>query len=78
MLDTGHQERVAKAIAKGVCSHLGVKYVPKAEPKPASKPVGNALYKVQVGAFADPKNADKLAEELKRKGYSTYIVREEK
>ncbi|MGB4385885.1 MAG: N-acetylmuramoyl-L-alanine amidase [Caldicoprobacterales bacterium] len=78
MLDEKHQQKVAEAIAKGICSYLGVKYVPKPEPKPQPKPAGNVLYKVQVGAFAQRENAERLANELKKKGYSTYIVKEEK
>lgn len=82
MLNEDYQWKVAEAIARGVCSYLGVKYVPKPEPKPqpkpAPKPTGNVLHKVQVGAFADPKNAEKLADELKEKGYNTYIVKEKK
>jgi hypothetical protein len=34
------------------------------------------LYKVQVGAFSKKGNAEKLAQELKGKGYQTYIVKE--
>ena len=78
MLDEKHQQKVAEAIAKGICSYLGVKYVPKPEPKPQPKPTSNVLYKVQVGAFAQRENAERLANELKKKGYSTYIVKEEK
>ncbi|MDR0872810.1 MAG: N-acetylmuramoyl-L-alanine amidase [Prevotellaceae bacterium] len=32
------------------------------------------LYKVQVGAFAEKKNAEKLVAELKTKGYTTIII----
>lgn len=34
------------------------------------------LYKVQVGAFSKKSNADRLAKELKEKGYSVYIIKE--
>jgi len=40
------------------------------------KPV--KLYKVQVGAFANKDNAYRLEKELKKKGYSTYIIEETK
>ncbi|WP_176527507.1 N-acetylmuramoyl-L-alanine amidase [Peribacillus butanolivorans] len=46
--------------------------------KEAVKPVETknvVLHKVQVGAFSDEKNAVKLAEELKKKGYLTSIVK---
>ena len=71
MLDENYQWKVAESIGKGICNYLGVKYVPK----PAPAPTGT-LYKVQVGAFREKANADKLANELKRKGYNTYIVKE--
>ena len=36
----------------------------------------NRLYKVQVGAFANKANADKLCNELKAKGYSAFVKTE--
>ena len=42
---------------------------------PAQPDTGNVLYRVQTGAFAVRANADKLAAELKGKGFDTYIVR---
>ena len=61
MLDENYQRKVAGAIAKGVCSYLGVKYVPKPEPKPQPKPApkpSGSVYRVivdgkQVGAYAE-------------------------
>lgn len=35
---------------------------------------GNGPYYVQVGAFRDKSNADRLAEDLKVKGYDVYIM----
>lgn len=35
----------------------------------------NTLYRVQLGAFSKRENAEKLSEELKSKGYQTYIVK---
>ncbi|MFE4522579.1 N-acetylmuramoyl-L-alanine amidase [Cytobacillus firmus] len=65
---------VGEAHARGVAKFLGLPAKSKpASPKPA---VNGKLYKVQVGAFSDKSNADKLAAELKKKGYSTYIVQE--
>ena len=34
-----------------------------------------SLYKVQLGAFSNKENAEKLAEELEAKGYQTYTVK---
>lgn len=74
MLDDGHQERVAEAITRGVCTHLGISYVPGSKPKPSPKPDEGILYRVQVGAFAIKANAESLAKELNDKGYDTHIV----
>lgn len=38
--------------------------------------MNNKLYKVQVGAFANRSNAEKLLNELKAKGYSPFIKEE--
>lgn len=69
------QNEFAEAIAKGILDYLRIRYIPEKNP---TAPTQNSkgLYKVQVGAFSNKSNADKLAQELKKKGYSTYIVRE--
>lgn len=72
IVDTkAEQEAMGIAIAKGILKTLGIAYKEpvKEEPKKDGK-----LYRVQVGAFTIKENADKLAKELKAKGYSTYIV----
>lgn len=38
--------------------------------------MSNKLYRVQVGAFSNKSNADKLANELKSKGYSAFVKTE--
>lgn len=38
--------------------------------------LNNRLYRVQVGAFANKSNADKLCNELKAKGYSAFVKTE--
>lgn len=69
------QNEFAEAIAKGILDYLRIRYIPEKNPT-APKQNSKGLYKVQVGAFSNKSNADKLAQELKKKGYSTYIVRE--
>lgn len=64
-----YRKKCAEAIVKGLVEQ----YKLKAKPKP-KKPTG--LYKVQVGAFGDKTNAERLADELSKKGYATYIVQE--
>lgn len=49
-------------------------YIANEVNKRLSKPT--KLYRVQVGAFANKSNAEKLAKELRSKGYST-IIKEE-
>lgn len=68
------QNDFATAIAKGVLKYLGINY------KPVKKPSNNSnskeLYKVQVGAFSNKANAEKLSNELNKKGYSNFIKKE--
>lgn len=52
-----------------------VKKLLDAQPTTPTQPdTGKVLYRVQTGAFAIKANADKLAAELKSKGFDTYIV----
>lgn len=51
-----HIEDIAEAICKGVCDYFAVPYV---EPKP------DKLYRVQVGAFRNRENAERLLKNLK-------------
>ncbi|PTY75763.1 N-acetylmuramoyl-L-alanine amidase [Heyndrickxia sporothermodurans] len=70
---------IAKAEAKGIAKALGLKAKSKSKPTPKPKPSTDkdkSFYKVQTGAFASKENAEKLAKELERKGYKTYIVKE--
>lgn len=69
-------DKIARGHVNGLAKALGLKKK-KAASKPAPKPskpaASGKLYRVQVGAFADKKNAEKLAAELKKKGYNVYI-----
>lgn len=47
-----------------------------AAPKPAQNQTTGKIYRVQVGAFSTKSNADKLAAELKAKGYSVVVKAE--
>ena len=60
------------AYAKGVLKTLGIDYKPIQEPEVQQSK--DKLYRVQLGAFSDKANAEKLAKELKSKGYDTYIA----
>ena len=69
-----HTQDIAVAIAKGLCNHYGVKYVATAKQEEPVKEEKKTVYRVQVGAFSNKKNAEKLAAELKTKGYSAFIT----
>ncbi|ADU30378.1 N-acetylmuramoyl-L-alanine amidase [Evansella cellulosilytica] len=65
-------DKIAQGHVNGFVKLFNLKKKPS--PKPSKS--NGELYKVQVGAFANKSNADRLAAELKSKGYSTYIVKE--
>ena len=71
-----HTTEIGEAIAKGLCKYLGVKYVPAKQetPKPAEPAQGDTLYRVQVGAFANRANADRMLEKLKAAGFAGFVV----
>jgi N-acetylmuramoyl-L-alanine amidase len=76
-----HTQDIAVAIAKGLCRHYGVKYIPanedpQPEEKPAEKPTEDdrKIYRVQVGAFHNRNYAEVLRDELKENGYDAFIV----
>ena len=59
------QKKLASAYAAAILEYLGV------EKNSAPSP---ALFRVQVGAFASKANAEKIKNELIKKGYSAYIT----
>jgi len=63
-----YRQKCANAIVRGIADT----YALKKKAAPPTKPI--KLYRVQVGAFSEKKNAESLAEELRKKGYDTYIV----
>ncbi|MDQ1003952.1 N-acetylmuramoyl-L-alanine amidase [Neobacillus niacini] len=67
----------AEGIASGLIEYYGLKKkaVPVLQPQPTLVQT-NGTYKVQVGAFSVKDNADRLAAELKGKGYSVIVVNE--
>ena len=59
-----HTQDIAVAIAQGLCSHYGVAYVAEEQ----------KVYRVQVGAFHQRRNALRLRDELQSKGYEAFIT----
>ena len=75
-----HTEDIAEAIAQGLCDHYGVTYTQTQtaqKTETASKSQEKTIYRVQVGAFQKKSYAQKLAEELKSKGYEALVVKKE-
>lgn len=66
-----HSSEIGRAIAKAVADYYGYEIPDKDEGENVSR---ETLYKVQVGAFLKKSNAEKLAAELAKKGYNTYII----
>ena len=77
---TAYREECALEIAKGICSHFGVKFVEEAPAKTTPKPSpSKAIYRVrktwadtasQIGAFEDIESAKDLAD--KNSGFEVY------
>lgn len=72
-------DTAGKAIAEGIAVHFKLKKkatAPKPAPATSAPKAGSKLYKVQIGAFSDKRNADALAAKAKKAGFDTYIVEE--
>ena len=65
-----NKDELVEATVKAICQYFGVSYKEKIEPY-----VDGNLYAVCVGAYKDKNKANSIAEELKKKGYtSTYLI----
>lgn len=64
---------IAEAIAESICAEFGADYVPTEQETNT-----DVLYCVQTGAFKNKKNAEKLAEKMKKAGYDVYITEKER
>lgn len=71
-------QKIGEAIAKGICDYYGVSYTPPSEngEKENNAPSENeALYRIQVGAFREKKNAENYLKKLKKAGFDGFIVK---
>ena len=66
-------ELIGEAIARGICDYFAVTYKEKEQPKPAEPVATDKLYRVQVGAFANRENAERMLRRLKDAGFEGYI-----
>lgn len=68
-------QQIAYGHVQGIVKAFGLKKKANSTPsQPQQKVSDGKLYRVQVGAFSDRRNAERLAEELKKKGYPAIIV----
>lgn len=67
-------DNIAQGHIRGLEKALGLKKKKAAESNSPKKQSGGKLYRLQVSAFTNKGNTEKLADELKKKGYSTYII----
>lgn len=73
IVDTvAEQKAFGVAYAKGILEYFGIAYKAPVAAKPAASTSGK-LYRVQVGAYKEKANADKMVAELKAKGYSAIV-----
>ncbi|MDE3840108.1 N-acetylmuramoyl-L-alanine amidase [Bacillus methanolicus] len=63
-----YRRTCAEAIVKAIADHYKLKKK-IVQPPPAAK----GIYKIQVGAFKELKNAEELAERLRKDGYNPFI-----
>lgn len=71
--DPDFRQKVAQGHINGLERFLGLKK--SSQPPPNNKPT-EKLYRVQVGAFEDQKNAEALAADLRKSGYRPFVTYE--
>ena len=70
--DDNFRQKCAEHIAKGLCNYYEIEYK-EPQNKNNIKNDTDELYKVQVGAFSDKENAEKLLEQLDEMGFKGFI-----
>ena len=65
-------QTVGEAFAKGVCKAFGVSY--KAPSAASSSTQKKTIYRIQVGAFADKKNADAYLKKVQSAGFKDAFI----
>lgn len=73
--DTLEEQRAfGVAYAKAILEYLGIAYKSAStQNQSTSTSTSDKIYRVQVGAFKERKNAERLMAELKSKGYAAFI-----
>lgn len=69
-----HTEDIAEAICKGVCEYAGVEYVSSFDVL-VNDTLGKSIYRVQIGAFRNRDNAERLLSDVKRMGFVDAFIK---
>ena len=64
-----HIQDIAEAICKGICNYFGYRYA-----EPAAEQEENTIYRVQLGAFRNRENAERMLDTLKKAGFDAFIA----
>ena len=79
--DDNFRQKCAEHIAKGLCNYYGIEYKEShnnnKDKENNTKNDTDELYRVQVGAFSDKKNAEKLLDKLDKIGFKGFIYKAE-
>ena len=69
-----NQSDLVEATLKGICKYFNIKYQePKKETVKSDSTASNTYYRVVAGSYTNRENADKLASDLKSKGYPAFV-----
>ncbi|MGG1571586.1 N-acetylmuramoyl-L-alanine amidase [Fictibacillus sp. NRS-1165] len=72
-----YQQLIATSIEQGIADVYGIKKKAETTPPKAPDQEPSAIYKVQVGAFSLRENAERMVSDLKKKGITAIITKED-
>ena len=67
-------QTVGEAFAKGVCKAFGVSYKAPSATSSPTQTAKKTIYRIQVGAFADKKNADAYLKKVQSAGFKDAFI----
>ena len=67
-------QTVGEAFAKGVCKAFGVSYKAPSATSSSTQTAKKTIYRIQVGAFADKKNADAYLKKVQSAGFKDAFI----
>ncbi len=68
-------QTVGEAFAKGICKAFGVSYkAPSTSSSTTTQTAKKTIYRIQVGAFADKKNADAYLKKVHAAGFKDTFI----